>query len=137
MSDRSLLRAEVVEISGNQCEHPAVLGFGPHPPGRNHEAPALIGRCPEQMTEMAHITPRGMGHKGDRDVIENVMAACNLHARSTDDLNSPEWAYVPGWHRMPDDYPLMTKRQALTHFVNTRRVKEGWDMPIKSGQEMP
>ena len=125
MSDRSLLRAEVVEISGNRCEHPApsslIIGGGTET--------LVIGRCPRQMTEMAHITPRGMGHKGDRDVIENIMAACSIHARSTDDLSSPEWNHVPGWRLIPDpDAALLTKRQALTTYVNTRRVKEGWAM---------
>ena len=121
MADRSLLRAEVVEISGNRCEHPAF-----------YMAMNKVARCSGQMTEMAHITPRGMGHKGDRDVIENVMAACPLHARSTDDLSSSEWEHVPGWMvRNPDDSfnkHLMTKRQSLATYVNGRRVKEGWAM---------
>ncbi len=124
MTDRSLLRAEVVEISGNQCEHPwrsIVL-----------DEWSAVRRCPYLMAEMAHITPRGMGHKGDRDVISNVMAACVIHARSTDDLSSSEWQHVPGWMvRNPDDSfneHLMTKRQSLATYVNGRRVKEGWAM---------
>ena len=116
MADRSLLRAEVVEISGNRCEHPAF-----------YMAMNKVARCSGQMTEMAHITPRGMGHKGDRDVIENVMAACSLHARSTDDLSSSEWEYVAGWQLL-DRHELMTKRQSLAHYVNSRRVNEGWNI---------
>jgi hypothetical protein len=117
MSDRSLLRAEVVEISGNRCEHPAF-----------YIAMNKTARCSGQMTEMAHITSRGMGHKGDRDIIENVMAACTLHARSTDDLSSPEWLHVPGWHTTPETPNVMSRRQALAHYVNNRRVREGWAM---------
>ena len=113
---RSGLRAEVVEISGNRCEHPA----------SNEQGKTI--RCPFPMIEMAHITPRGMGHKGDRDVIENVMAACWDHARSTDDLSSNKWDDVPGWQLSnPGDVDfLMTKRQSLAHYVNNRRVNEGW-----------
>ncbi len=105
LTTRQRLRAEAFELADNQCEHPAA-----------------DGRCPNRAVEMAHIVPRGMGHKGDRDVIDNVMAACTLHARSTDDLSSPEWQHVHGWR------DLMTPRQALADYVNTRRRGEGWDV---------
>ncbi len=126
MSRRSDLRAQVFEIAGDQCEHPVEHG------------PSWTGpmRCVKAATELAHIQPRGMGHQGDRDRLDNVMAACSVHARSTDDLSSPEWDHVPGWKldyspHPGDDWdqePLMTKRQALAHHVNTRRQQEGVDL---------
>jgi tellurite resistance protein len=64
-----------------------------------------------------------MGHKGDRDTINNVMAACTLHARSTDDLSSSEWEHLP-------QLPLMTKRDSLAAYVKARRVKDGWNMDV-------
>ena len=100
---RSELRAQVVEISGNRCEHPIA-----------------DGRCRAAMVEMAHIQPRGMGHTGYRDTLNNVMAACPLHARSTDDLSSPEWAHVPDAGG--------TRRQDLAAFVAWERHKQGWDV---------
>ncbi len=116
MSRRSDLRAQVWDISGARCEHPAGGG-----------RIAVTLRCNMPATEMAHIVPRGMGHQGDRDRLDNVMAACYIHARSTDDLSSPEWDHVPGWK---DDraVALMTKRQALAHYVNTARRRAGVDL---------
>ena len=105
MSRRSDLRAQVWEISGARCEHPD----------------SYTGRCHTRATELAHIVPRGMGHQGDRDRLDNVMAACHIHARSTDDLSSPEWKGVPA-------VPLMTPRQALAHYVNTARRRAGVDV---------
>ncbi len=127
MSRRSDLRALVFEIAGGQCEHPVDHG------------PSWTGpmRCVRAATELAHIQPRGMGHTGYRDRLENVMAACSVHARSTDDLTSIEWDHVPGWrYPLPIPEPtdprvaiaLMTKRQALAHYVNTRRRREGVDL---------
>jgi hypothetical protein len=73
-----------------------------------------------------------MGHTGDRDTLTNVMAACPTHARSTDDLTSSEWDHVPGWRAREIDgsmaVPLMTRRQALAHHINTRRRLEGVDL---------
>ncbi len=105
LTTRQRLRAEVFEMADDQCEHPAATG-----------------RCQMAAVEMSHITPRGMGHTGYRDTLDNVMAACTLHARSTDDLSSPEWKHVPSWR------DLMTPRQALADYVNTRRRGEGWDV---------
>jgi hypothetical protein len=105
LSTRQQLRAEVFEISDGRCEHP---GDGNH-------------RCPNEATELAHIWPRGMGHTGYRDVLWNVMAACPVHARSTDDLSSPEWCFLPG----AGSFALRT---ALTNYVNQRRRDEGWDV---------
>ncbi len=126
MSRRSDLRAQVWDISGGQCEHPVEHG------------PTWTGpmRCVYRATELAHIVPRGMGHQGDRDRLDNVMAACHIHARSTDDLSSPEWDHVPGWQldyspHPGDDWdqvPLMTKRQALARYVNTARRRAGVDV---------
>ncbi len=104
LTTRQRLRAEVFELADDQCEHPAATG-----------------RCLNRAVEMAHIVPRGMGHTGYRDVIDNVMAACPVHARSTDDLSSPEWQHVPYG-------VLLTRRQALSDYVKTRRQGEGWDV---------
>ncbi len=110
LTTRQQLRAEVFELADDRCEHPAETG-----------------RCLNRAVEMAHITPRGMGHKGDRDVIDNVMAACTLHARSTDDLSSPEWDHVPGW-RQDGELGAWTKRKALARYVNGGRSWGGWDV---------
>ena len=110
LTTRQRLRAEVFEIADDQCEHPAA-----------------DGRCPNRAVEMAHITPRGMGHTGYRDVIDNVMAACVLHARSTDDLGSPEWQHVPGWRRQ-GERGVWTKREALARYVIAGRRWGGWDV---------
>ena len=122
MSRLSDLRAEVWEISGGQCEHPVQHGHAWTQPNR----------CIYAAIELAHIVPRGMGHTGYRDRLDNVMAACHIHARSTDDLSSPEWDHVPGWRSREIDgslvVPLMTKRQALAHHVNSRRRREGVDL---------
>ena len=127
MSRRSELRAQVFEIAGGQCEHPVEHG------------PSWTGpmRCVRAATELAHILPRGMGHTGYRDRLDNVMAACSVHAASTDDLTSDEWDNVPGWQYplpIPENdeaaerIALMTKRQALARHVNTRRRREGVDL---------
>ncbi len=110
LTTRQRLRAEVFELADNQCEHPAA-----------------DGRCLNRAVEMAHIVPRGMGHTGYRDTIDNVMAACPIHARSTDDLTSEEWEAVPGWHGLGVG-ALLTKRQSLAYYVNSRRRGEGWDV---------
>ena len=108
LTTRQRLRAEVFELADDQCEHPADSG-----------------RCLNRAIEMAHIFPRGMGHTGYRDVIENVMAACTLHARSTDDLTSPEWDHLGG---MDDSYIRGGKRTKLKKYVRDRRRGEGWDV---------
>ena len=105
MTTRTLLHAEVFEIAGDQCEHP---GDGRH-------------RCPHRAVELAHIFPRGMGHTGYRDYLGNVMAACTIHARSTDDLTSPEWQHVGAGSSFD-------RRTLLADYVNTRRLLEGWDL---------
>ena len=102
LTTRQRLRAEVWEMSGGQCEHP----------GDTH-------RCPIPATELAHIFPRGMGHNGYRDTLGNVMAACPVHARSTDDLSSPEWVHVGAG-------TSFDRRTLLTDYVNTHRRAEGW-----------
>lgn len=96
-----MLRAAVWELSGGRCEHPAALGK----------------RCREPGLEMAHIRPRGMGHTGYRDHINNVMCACALHARSTDDLSSGEWEFVAGG------------RAGLALYVHQLRSEAGFWLP--------
>ena len=97
MSVRSELRAVVFEWAQNRCEHP--LYVGPAVLTRTLPAPlSLTVRCLMAAKELAHIYPRGMGHTGYRDTLDNVMAACTLHARSTDDMSSPEWLHVPAPH---------------------------------------
>ena len=107
MSRRSELRAQAFEIAGNRCEHPILVAT------RMRSI-----RCPTPATELAHIVPRGMGHTGYRDTLPNVMAACPIHARSTDDLSSEEWRAVPA----PGG------RLGLASYVNTRRRAEGVDL---------
>lgn len=108
-SDRSELRSVVWEIAQGRCEHPLSLpAFDKEPP---FHAP-----CGRRADELAHITPRGMGHQGDRDTINNAIAACWLHARSTDDLGSPEWGHVP----FPHD------RKALKDWILMHRRSHGW-----------
>ena len=105
LTTRQRLRAEVWEMSDGQCEHPD----------------SYTGRCTSQAAELAHIFPRGMGHTGYRDIIENVMAACPVHARSTDDLSSAEWEHV-------GDGTSFDRRTLLANYVNTRRLVEGWSL---------
>ena len=104
LTTRQRLRAEVFELADDQCEHPADSG-----------------RCLNRAVEMAHIVPRGMGHTGYRDTLDNVMAACLLHARSTDDLTSSEWDHVA-------EGGSFDRRTHLANYVNTRRRGEGWDV---------
>jgi len=104
LTTRQRLRAEVFELADNQCEHPAA-----------------DGRCPNQAVEMSHIFPRGMGHTGYRDHLANVMAACLIHARSTDNLGSIEWQWV-------GKGGSFDRRTLLANYVNTRRRGEGWDV---------
>ena len=120
MTPRSDLRAQVWDISGGQCEHPVRW------PGHGASVHTIV-RCVRPATELAHIVPRGMGHTGYRDRLDNVMAACPIHAASTDDLSSPEWDGVPGW-KDDDAVALMTKRQALAHWVNKARRDAGVDV---------
>jgi hypothetical protein len=62
-----------------------------------------------------------MGHTGYRDRLDNVLAACPVHARSTDDLSSPEWVHV-------SDPDRIGRRAALARYVADRRRREGWEM---------
>lgn len=110
LTTRQQLRAEVFALADDRCEHPAENG-----------------RCGNYAVEMAHILPRGMGHTGYRDHLTNVMATCRIHARSTDDLTSPEWKHVK-----LDGIDIMEvgsfdRRTLLANYVNTRRRDEGWD----------
>ena len=106
---RSELRALVFEWANNQCEHPYINArFGL----AGGEILERRGRCDMRAEELAHIKPRGMGHTGYRDTIDNVIAACLLHARSTDDLSSEEWSHVPAPH----------DRKALAEWVAESRA---------------
>ncbi len=109
-NDLSVLRAVVWEIAEGRCEHPLVNDTGVH---------GDDGRCTSRATELAHIVPRGMGGSRYRNTVNNTMAACPLHARSTDNLSSPEWDHVP-------KVPLSTKREALTTYLVEYRRGEGW-----------
>ena len=111
MRVRSALRAQVWEIAGGQCEHPELHYGGTH-------------RCARLAAELAHIVPRGMGHTGYRDTLENVMAACLLHARSTDDLSSGEWLAV----EVLAPAVASDLRAVLARYVNDRRRAEGVDL---------
>jgi len=66
---QSELRAAVAERSGRRCEWPNGSG----------------GRCREVMAELGHIRTRGMGGKHSAaNVLGNVFAACEDHARISD-----------------------------------------------------
>jgi len=104
--NRRDLRAALWEIAGGRCEHPVDLGLLGNRPER----------CPAVAAEMAHIVPRGMGHTGYRDTLNNVMAACPLHARTTDDRSHPAWSAVPPPH----------DRLALAEWVKEQRLAQGW-----------
>jgi hypothetical protein len=84
--DRGVLREAVFEIADGRCEHPERLADG------------LEWRCPSRATELAHIVSIGMGGGSSRDTVNNTIAACPIHARSTDDRTSPEWRHVPAPH---------------------------------------
>ena len=109
LTTRQRLRAEVWEMSQGRCEHPT-----------SYDRDGT-DRCVVEAAELAHIFPRGMGHNGYRDTIDNVMAACPIHARSTDDLSSPEWVHVGAG-------TSFDRRTLLTDYVNTHRQAEGWMM---------
>jgi tellurite resistance protein len=90
-----------------------------------------VRRCHQPAVELAHIVPRGMGHKGDRDYLANVMAACAVHARSTDDVSSSEWNAVEQWADCAPDVMAGTsgtRRDALRAFVSELRKSEGWNI---------
>lgn len=103
--DRRVLRAVVWNIAQGRCEHPVPAAL----PGR-------LRSCDQTAIELAHIQPRGMGHTGYRDTVNNTMAACALHARTTDDLTAPAWQDVPA----PGD------RLALAAWVKAQRRAAGW-----------
>lgn len=133
MSRRSDLRAQVFEIAGDRCEHPVavpILVIGGLQPTRL--MPDVVGRCPMPATELAHIYPRGMGHTGYRDHLTNVLAACGIHARSTDDLTDPEWGVIRQLLGDRDDsWPPMASgllRAQLAELIDQRRQREGVDL---------
>ncbi len=118
MSRRSDLRAQVFEIAGGQCEHPT-----------SYDRDGT-GRCVTQAVELAHILPRGMGHTGYRDTLENVMAACPVHARSTDDLTDPAWDAIRALLDDSDEVPVDSGwlRAQLAESIDLRRRAEGVDL---------
>jgi hypothetical protein len=108
---RQELRAVVFGLADNQCEHPMSLGRIPGSDEWHYT------RCRLAAVEMAHVPPRGMGHTGYRDTIDGVIAACERHARSTDDMSSPEWELnVPAPH----------DRKALVEWVRGDRERRGY-----------
>lgn len=124
MSVRSELRVVVFELAQNQCEHPRIVAGTwslPFDDSVSDWRGTLSKRCQNPAVELAHIWPRGMGHTGYRDTLDNVIAACELHARSTDDLSSPEWQHVPAPH----------DRKALAEWIKLRRV----DWPIETVED--
>ena len=114
-SKRPELRALVFEWADNRCEHPISDVVDEFPDGA---AVLWFHRCGVRAEELSHIYPRGMGHTGYRDTIDNVIAACTLHARSTDDLSSPEWQHVPAPH----------DRKALKEWIAASRADWAIDM---------
>ena len=122
MSVRPGLRLLVFEWADNRCEHPQKMAWF-RPGASSAVQDYSFSRCGVQAVELAHIWPRGMGHTGYRDTIDNVIAACEIHARSTDDLSSPEWQHVPAPH----------DRKALAEWVRESRVDWGLDMEATNG----
>lgn len=122
MSVRSELRAQVEEISGRRCEHPTFIA------GR---LPS-VGRCPQAMVEMAHITSIGMGGRTSTDTISNVLAACQVHARSTDDHSSVEWNAVGWWAenvlKAEGNWSSWQMQAWLREYVRLSRRQEGWNV---------
>lgn len=103
---RVLLRAQLWGM-GSDCEWPG---------------------CGQWAVEMAHIHPRGMGHKGARDVMDNVMRACELHARVSDGLGQThivdrEWRIVCD---LPVSRGIM--RDVLARRVKQQREAAGFDV---------
>ena len=109
MTRRSDLRAVVFEIADQRCEWPG---------------------CPLPADELAHISPRGMGHRGSRDTVGNVMAACARHARITD-MESPSgepWTVVGEEWATIGPPPTGARRARLTGMVAERRRVAGFDV---------
>lgn len=102
-TSRGELRAVIWNIAQGRCEHPT-------------ERLDRIMPCGLPGIELAHINPRGMGHTGYRDTVNNTLCACTVHARSTDDTTSPEWRFVPEPH----------DRLALAEWVKQQRRRNGW-----------
>ncbi len=106
--DRSLLRADVWEISGGLCEHPIYHTWGVRRERYRH--------CDMPATELAHIESIGAGGRASADRVNNVFAACDLHARSSDNNSSDEWQNVPP----PSD------AKALAEWIREERMRQGW-----------
>lgn len=106
MTPRQRLRAVVWEMTSGVCEWPG---------------------CDSAATEMAHITPRGMGHTGYRDRLGNVMAACDLHAKVTDDLSHPDWSEIHKQFPTPI-VDAGARRWMLAEHVNNARRVAGYDI---------
>lgn len=121
-ADRSMLRAVVWEVSGGLCEHPLMqLGLTADKD--------RVFACRAAGAEMAHIYPRGMGHTGYRDTLNNVICVCRLHARSTDDLSSDEWAAVAVWAgASPGREEQVAYRSWLRQWTLQLRRSQGWDI---------
>ncbi len=101
--DRSKLRADVWEISGGVCEHPM-------------KGTTLTRACGMPAMELAHIESIGAGGRRSADRVNNVLAACTRHARSTDDMSAMEWESVPPPH----------DQKALSEWIREERMKQGW-----------
>jgi hypothetical protein len=119
--DRGDLREAVFEIADGRCEHPIryevqVTPISAPPPGVRDYVGFSMGRCGSRATELAHIVSIGMGGGSSRDTVNNTIAACPIHARSTDDRSSPEWRHVPAPH----------DPKALVEWVQGQRRGRGW-----------
>ncbi len=92
-----------MEIAGGRCEHPI-------------KGTTTTRKCGMPALELAHIESIGMGGRASADRVNNVLAACRRHARSTDDLSSMEWESVPPPH----------DQKALAEWIREVRMMEGW-----------
>jgi hypothetical protein len=115
---RSELHGAIWEISAGLCEHPVTdrVWMGTMDSEDLQEVGVTYRECSELAAEMAHIKSIGMGGRKTADTVNNTIAACEVHARSTDDLSSPEWQHVPPPHDL----------QALTDWICKRRRGRGW-----------
>ena len=109
---RGELRSVVFEIAGGHCEHPYTFGT------QRMRGVDAVARCGFPAEELAHIVSVGMGGGSTRDTVNNTIAACPVHARSTDDRSSVEWRHVPAPH----------DPKALADWVQGWRQGAGWDV---------
>lgn len=113
MGDLSALRAFVFQLAEDRCEWPT---------------------CGAAAVELAHIKPRGMGGAPSANVPANCFAACDVHARVSDNIPPDgrgwsfvvdEWAKVEAAGLVPPGAGLHVRREALRMIVLDGRHLRG------------